>query len=184
MIIVNCVFMNQLALQHQSFEEIYQAHTTFFKRIIAQYFPSSEQQDVLQEFAIHFYFLFEKKYPADAALFDSKAWLRTVLSHFCVSMLRKKNAQKNAVWVQTTTQAILIASTDQIERETLLIELLHASLGCVNKQEALVLKMKYMYQKSSRDIERILGIQYADVQINRIKAKIRKKLNRTDLTWL
>jgi len=44
--------------------------------------------------------------------------------------------------------------------------------------------MKYMYNKPSKEIEQKLSIQYADVQINRIKAKIRKKLNRSDLDWL
>jgi hypothetical protein len=44
--------------------------------------------------------------------------------------------------------------------------------------------MKYMYQKSSKEIEQRLGLQYVDVQINRIKLKIRKKLATTDHSWL
>jgi hypothetical protein len=41
-----------------------------------------------------------------------------------------------------------------------------------------------MYQKSSKEIEQRLGLQYVDVQINRIKLKIRKKLATTDHSWL
>ncbi|MFM8596045.1 MAG: sigma-70 family RNA polymerase sigma factor [Flavobacteriales bacterium] len=176
--------MNQAAAHPILFEQIYNAQVPFFKKIIAKYFSSDEQADIQQEFAIHFFFLFEKKYEKDAALFDSKAWLRTVVTHYCISQLRRKKAQKNEVWVNTTTTAILKATENNLEREVLLLELLNHALGCVDKQEALILKMKYMYQKPSKEIEQKLGVQYVDVQISRIKAKIRKKLNRTDLHWL
>jgi len=98
--------------------------------------------------------------------------------------LRRKKAQKNEVWVNTTTTAILKATENNLEREMLLTELMQQALGCVDKFDALILKMKYMYNKPSKEIEQKLSIQYADVQINRIKAKIRKKLNRSDLDWL
>lgn len=166
------------------FEQIYNAQVPFFKKIIAKYFSSDEQADIQQEFAIHFFFLFEKKYEKDTALFDSKAWLRTVVTHYCISQLRRKKAQKNAVWVNTTTTAILKATENSLEREMMLAELMQQALGCVDKFDALILKMKYMYNKPSKEIEQKLSIQYADVQINRIKAKIRKKLNRSDLDWL
>lgn len=183
-IIVNSKNMNQALHYHDQFEHLYSAHDSFFKRIIAKYFSGEEHADVQQEFAIHLYFLFEKKYQTDASLFDSKAWLRTVVTHFCISYLRKQKAQKNAVWENTTTAFVLKATEDQLDREQQIIGLMQQALGCVDKHEALILKMKYMYQKPSKEIEQRLGIQYADVQINRIKAKIRKKLNRTDLDWL
>lgn len=176
--------MSQTTLQAKYFEHVYAAQLPFFKRIIAKYFSGEELADTLQEFSIHFFLLFEKKYHTDSALFDSKAWLRTVVTHYCISQLRKKQAQKNTVWEKTTTTVILKAEDQQIEKELLIQEMMQQALGCVNKFEALLLKMKYMYQKPSKEIEQILGIQYADVQINRIKAKIRKKLSRTDLDWL
>jgi len=176
--------MSQAIHYHDQFEQIYNAHNSFFKRIISKYFSGDTHADVQQEFAIHLYSIFEKKYPRDAALFDSKAWLRTVVTHFCISYLRKQKAQKNAVWENTTTAFILKATDDQLDRERQIVELMQQALGCVDKHEALILKMKYMYQKPSKEIEQKLGIQYADVQINRIKAKIRKKLDRTDLEWL
>ncbi len=176
--------MNQAVHFHDQFECIYHANGTFFKRIIAKYFSGEEHADVQQEFAIHLYLIFEKKFETDAALFDSQAWLRKVVTHFCISQLRKNQSQKNAVWVNTTTTAILKASDNCVEKEMLITELMYQALGSVDKFEALILKMKYIYQKPSKEIERRLGIQYADVQINRIKAKIRKKLNRTDLDWL
>ncbi|MEY3075151.1 MAG: hypothetical protein RJB25_789, partial [Bacteroidota bacterium] len=52
------------------------------------------------------------------------------------------------------------------------------------KKEALILKMKYEYKRSSKEIERRLDVQYVDVLIARIKAKIKKKMGRMELDWL
>jgi len=176
--------MNQAAYTNRAFEPIFTSQVPFFKRIIAKYFSADEQADVLQEFSIHFFLLYEKKYQVHAELFDSKAWLRTIVTHFCISLVRKKKAQKNAVWENTINTAILRAAESEVAREHELISLMSLALGCVTKQEALILKMKYMYQKSSKEIEQRLGLQYVDVQINRIKLKIRKKLATTDHSWL
>ena len=58
------------------------------------------------------------------------------------------------------------------------------ALGCVTKKEALVLKMKYEYKRSTKEIERRLALQHVDVLIARIKAKIKKKMGRVELDWL
>ena len=176
--------MKPTSIPHQQFESLYVAQQRFFKHIIARYFDGAQQQDVLQDFALHLYALFTQKHAADAHLFDSKAWLRTVLVHYCISQLRKDKAQKNSVWKQTSVHHVLVAkeasNLHELELQTLYLQ----ALGCVTKKEALILKMKYEYKRSSKEIERRLDVQYVDVLIARIKAKIKKKMGRMELDWL
>jgi DNA-directed RNA polymerase specialized sigma24 family protein len=164
--------MKPTSIHYSQFESLYAAQQRFFKHIIARYFDGAQQQDVLQDFSIH------------AHLFDSKAWLRTVLVHFCISQLRKDQAQKNSVWKQTTVQHILVAKEATLHQELEIQMLYQQALGCVTKKEALVLKMKYEYKRSAKEIERRLELQHVDVLIARIKAKIKKKMGRVELDWL
>lgn len=90
--------MKPTSIQLGQFETMYAAQQRFFKHIIARYFEGAQQQDVLQEFAIHLFTLFTQKQQENAHLFDSKAWLRAILVNFCISQLRKEQAQKNSVW--------------------------------------------------------------------------------------
>jgi RNA polymerase sigma factor (sigma-70 family) len=167
--------MKPTSTLHQQFESIYAQEQRFFKHIIARYFAGAQQQDVLQDFSLHLYAQLAKLQPENSHLFESKAWLRKVLVHFCISQLRKDKAQKNSVWKQTTVHHVLVAqeasNLHELELQTLYLQ----ALGCVTKKEALILKMKYEYKRSSKEIERRLDVQYVDVLIARIKAKIKKK---------
>jgi DNA-directed RNA polymerase specialized sigma subunit len=98
--------------------------------------------------------------------------------------LRKDQAQKNSVWQQTRVHHVLVAQEFAPQREFELQALYFEALGCVDKKEALVLKMKYEYKRSSKEIEQRLGLQHVDVLISRIKAKIKKKLGRIELDWM
>lgn len=176
--------MKPTSLQQSQFENLYAGQQRFFKHIIARYFDGAQQQDVLQEFAIHLFALLQQKPDSDAHLFDSKAWLRTVLVNFCISQLRKEKAQKNSVWTNTVAQHVLVADELILGKEQSIAALYQEALGCVSKKEALILKMKYEYKCSSKEIERRLELQYVDVLIARIKTKIKKKMGRVALDWL
>ena len=176
--------MRPTSIHLTQFETMYAAQQRFFKHIIARYFEGAQQQDVLQEFAIHLYTLFTQKHQDNAHLFDSKAWLRAILVNFCISQLRKDQAQKNSVWKKTATQHVLVADHMLIGKEEAIQSLYLEALGCVSKKEALILKMKYEYKRSSKEIEQRLGIQFVDVLITRIKAKIKKKMGRIETDWL
>jgi len=176
--------MKPTSIHYSQFESLYAAQQRFFKHIIARYFDGAQQQDVLQDFSIHLFALLTQKQAENAHLFDSKAWLRTVLVHFCISQLRKDQAQKNSVWKQTTVQHILVAKEATLHQELEIQMLYQQALGCVTKKEALVLKMKYEYKRSAKEIERRLELQHVDVLIARIKAKIKKKMGRIELDWL
>jgi RNA polymerase sigma factor (sigma-70 family) len=176
--------MKPTSIQYSQFESLYANEQRFFKHIIARYFNGAQQQDVLQDFSIHLFALLTQKQAKNAHLFDSKAWLRTVLVHFCISQLRKEQAQKNSVWKQTTVQHILVAKEATLQQELEIQLLYQQALGCVTKKEALVLKMKYEYKRSTKEIEHRLELQHVDVLIARIKAKIKKKMGRIELGWL
>lgn len=175
--------MKPTSIDHSQFESLYATQQRFFKHIIARYFEGPQQQDVLQDFAIHLFGLLHLKKDADAHLFESKAWLRKVLVHFCISQLRKEKAQKNNVWTKTMTQHIIVADEMILGKEQALKELYQEALGCVSKKEALVLKMKYEYKCSAKEIERRLGLPHVDVLLGRIKAKIKNKMGRIELEW-
>ena len=61
--------------------------------------------------------------------------------------------------------------------------LYEAALGCVSKKEALILKLKFEYKCTSKEIEQKLGVQHVDVLFARIKDKIRKKMGRINLEF-
>lgn len=174
--------MKPTAHFYSSFEKLLHVQQRYFQHIIARYFKGVQQQDVFQEFCIHLHVIYVQKYHDNAQLFDSKAWLRTVLVNFCISQLRKEQAQKNSVWKQTTVVDQLVADT-QVLQEAELQALYEAALGCVSKKEALVLKLKFEYKCSSKEIEHKLGLQHVDVLIARIKEKIRKKMGRIYLEF-
>jgi DNA-directed RNA polymerase specialized sigma24 family protein len=176
--------MKPTSILHQQFESLYATEQRFFKQIIARYFDGAQQQDVLQDFSLHLYGLLAKQQQVNHHYFDSRAWLRKVLVHFCISQLRKDQAQKNSVWQQTTVKHVLVAPELAPQREFALQALYLEALGCVDKKEALILKMKYEYKRSSKEIEQRLAIQHVDVLISRIRAKIKKKIGRIDLDWL
>lgn len=165
------------------FEFVLSHHQRFFERIIAQYFKGEQKQDVFQEFSLHLFGLYQQKFPNDAHLFDSKAWLRTILVNFCISQIRKEQAQKNSVWTKTSSLVILISDELVKLSEDDVQNLYTAALGCVSKKEALILKMKFEYKCTAKEIERRLGVQHADVLIARIKEKVRKKMGRIDLEF-
>jgi DNA-directed RNA polymerase specialized sigma subunit len=71
------------------------------------------------------------------------------------------------------------------DQEELIAELFEAVLGSVNKRDALVLKMKYCYDKSSKYISEKMGIKHVDVYIQRIKERVRRQTGNVNLDdWL
>jgi hypothetical protein len=96
--------MHQAAYTPRAFEPIFTSQVPFFKRIIAKYFSADEQADVLQEFSIHFFLLYEKKHQVHAELFDSKAWLRTVVMPFGkIPSIRRYFGPLKVKWRESTS---------------------------------------------------------------------------------
>lgn len=167
------------------YNELMQLHGTFFKQVMRKSIPTNEIPDTFQEFSIHFFQLIIERYDSQPELFASYGWLKTITHHFCISEIRKREAKKNMVWKNTTSEKVIIQETPVYDQEELITQLFEAVIGSVNKRDALVLKMKYCYDKPSKYISEKMGIKHVDVYIARIKEKVRRQTGNVDLNeWL
>ena len=167
------------------YNELMQEHGTFFKHVMRKNIPYHELPDTFQEFSIHFFQLIVDRYDAQPDLFSSYGWLKTITHHFCISEIRKRQAKKNQVWENTTTEKVFVQENPVYDQEELISQLFEAVLGSVNKRDALVLKMKYCYDKPSKYISEKMGIKHVDVYIARIKERVRRQTGNVNLDeWL
>lgn len=174
------------------FTEILNRYQNFFIQQIRLKFEGDDVKDVFQDFCIHLYTLVQNKYSTDIDLFSSKAWLKTVVSNFAISVLRKKN-KKRAIKFISEEKTEFIRSNYSLDSdgadfkqgEPDFNEAMNNALSHLNKREALILKMKYFYGKSSASISRLLNVAHVDVTIGRLKQRIVKKTGIADLDiWL
>lgn len=164
------------------FTEILNRHQSFFMMLIKDKFELDDAKDVFQDTCLHLYELLQTKYKDNVDLFNSKAWLRTVVNNFCLSELRRRK-RKSAItlipeyqttivrqnYSETETQAGLSNNSQDVN------QLMNELLKLVSKQDALMLKMKYYYGKPSIYISRVLNVAHVNVSINRIKERIVQK---------
>ena len=164
------------------FTEILNRHQSFFMLLIRDKFEQDDAKDVFQDACLHLYQILETKFDGNEDLFNSKAWLRTVIKNFCLSELRKRNRKKSVKLIpeyQTTiirqnyteTDISDGLASDLLDVNAIMTEL----LKLVSKQEALMLKMKYYYDKPSTYISQRLNIAHVNVSIGRIKERIIQK---------
>jgi len=174
--------MNEKRIIDVLYTEILNRYQGFFIQQIRLKFEGDEVNDVYQEFCIHLYSILKTKYSEEIDLFSTKAWLKTVVSNFCISMLRKKNRKKAIHFVseEKTTFVRSIFSddsyaTDRQMGEPNYFDAMSDLLGHLSKRDALILKMKYYYGRSSASISRLLNVAHVDVTIGRLKQRILKK---------
>ncbi|MEJ6685684.1 MAG: sigma-70 family RNA polymerase sigma factor [Crocinitomicaceae bacterium] len=172
--------------QHYTvFNELLNRYDSLFISVIRRHFPKgNDAEDIYQDFLIHLFILIETHYESALDLLHTSSWLKAVVSNFCKSVLRKKNAKKT---IKFTKDGFLAEYLDQYsdvdESNGFIFDLsenpdaytvMTNMLSLLSKQDALVLKMKYYYGKSSLDISRKLNISHVDVKIARLKSKIIK----------
>lgn len=164
------------------FTEILNRHEGFLIQQIRLKFEGEDVFDVYQEFSIHLYQTLQSKYSSDLDLFSSKAWLKAVVSNFCISQIRKKN-KKRAVHFVAENKTSFIQSiysdesfnADRKPGEPNFFSAMIEALSHLNKRDALILKMKYYYGRPSSSISRLLNIAHVDVTIGRLKQRIKRK---------
>ncbi len=164
------------------FTEILNRHQRFFISLIRDKFQGDEVHDVYQDVCLHLYEILNRHWNNQQDLFNSKAWLRTVVINFCLSELRKRNQIKRVKLVpekDTAFQRSIFAEPDEISgienNKHDLQGVLYDLLQLISKHDAMILKMKYYYGKPSSYISRKLNVAHVDVSIGRIKEKIQKK---------
>lgn len=170
---------------HTAFNELLNRYDSLFVSVIGKHFPSrQEAQDVYQDFLIHLLFLVESNYESDLDLLNTASWLKAVVSNYCKSGLRKKNAKKKIRFSKEGFASLSLENySEQDDSIALLLNqkpnedpvaAMNHLLGLLPKKDALILKMKYFYGKSSIEIARRLKTNHIDVRISRIKLRLVK----------
>ena len=170
------------------FTELLNRYQGFFLHQIRLKFEGEEVNDVYQEFCIHLYQILSTKYTTEIDLFNTRSWLKAVVSNYSISMLRKKNKKRkvNLVSEEKTTLARANYADDSQNSDQPMGEpdYFHAMadvLAHLSKRDALMLKLKYYYGVPSARISRILNVSHVDVTIGRLKQRIIKKSGIKDL---
>ena len=170
---------------HSLFNEIMNRYDLMFVSVIRSHFKSLEdQKDIYQEFSIHLFMLIEAQYSKSIDLLHTATWLKAVISNFCKSQIRKKNAKRK---IKFSSDGFITTHLEQFsedsDSDTPLFdfsgdvnsyEIMKSVLKLVSRQEAMMLKMKYYYNKPSTYISRKLNVTHVDVKIGRLKKRIQR----------
>jgi RNA polymerase sigma factor (sigma-70 family) len=179
-------------LQDVVFTEILNRYNRYFISLIRLKFQEAEEvKDVYQNFSIFLYEKIGKYYPLSPDLFDTKSWLRTIVSNFCISELRKKNAIRQPHFIpEAKTEFIRTNYSDNLDDTSGLYDFkkkksvddgIALLFKLLTKREVLILKMKYYYNKPSVFISSKMNETHVDVLISRIKEKLKKKSGVKDI---
>ncbi|NBP74968.1 MAG: sigma-70 family RNA polymerase sigma factor, partial [Crocinitomicaceae bacterium] len=179
-------------LQDVVFTEILNRYNRYFISLIRLKFQEPEEvKDVYQNFSIFLYDKIGKLYPLSPDLFDTKSWLRTMVSNFCISELRKKNAIRQPLLIpEAKTEFIRTNYSDNLDDTSGLYDFnkkksvddgIAILFKLLTKREVLILKMKYYYNKPSVFISSKMNETHVDVLISRIKEKIKRKSGVKDI---
>ena len=179
-------------LQDVLFTEILNRYNRYFISLIRLKFQEAEEvKDVYQNFSIFLYDKISKFYPLSPDLFDTKSWLRTIVSNFCISELRKRNAIRQPLLIpEAKTEFIRTNYSDNLDDTSGLYDFKKKKsvddgivilFKLLTKREVLILKMKYYYNKPSGFISSKMNETHVDVLISRIKEKIKRKSGVKDI---
>jgi len=178
-------------LQEAVFNEVMNRYGKFIYYLIRDKFEGEDVKDIYQDFSIFLYQQIGKFYSESANLFDTKAWIRTVTTNYCISEIRRRNGKKQLKFIsEEKTELIRLHFTNESTDSSELYDLQNAKdlhqamndlLQLLSKRDALILKMKYFYGKPSAYISRKMNESHVDVYIGRLKEKIKKKSGVNDL---
>ena len=173
---------------HAVFNELLNRYDTLFISVVGKHFKNKEEaQDVYQDFLMHLLMLVETHFEDSLDLINTASWLKAVVSNFCKSAIRQKNAKRkikidragfSALHIEnysfTEETSPFVIKNEQGQQVIDIADVVKHLLGLLSKKDALTLKMKYYYGKSSSLIGKKLNIKHVDVKISRIKASLMK----------
>ena len=174
---------------HTVFNELLNRYDTLFISVVGKHFKNKEEaQDVYQDFLMHLLMLVETHYEDSLDLINTASWLKAVVSNFCKSAIRQKNAKRKIKIDRAGFSALhienyslpeetspFVIKNEQGQQVIDMADVIKHLLGLLSKKDALTLKMKYYYGKSSSLIGKKLNIKHVDVKISRIKANLIKR---------
>ena len=174
---------------HTVFNELLNRYDTLFISVVGKHFKNKEEaQDVYQDFLMHLLMLVETHYEDSLDLINTASWLKAVVSNFCKSAIRQKNPKRKIKIDRAGFSALhienyslpeetspFVIKNEQGQQVIEMADVMKHLLGLLSKKDALTLKMKYYYGKSSSLIGKKLNIKHVDVKISRIKATLVKR---------
>jgi RNA polymerase sigma factor (sigma-70 family) len=172
-------------LQEVIFKELINRFDKYIIYIIRIYFKGEDVKDVYQEVLLHLFRRIGELYLHQPDLFSSKAWISSVVSKFCISEIRSRNGKRKIKLVyddSTVNNSKYSENLDlQLDPNSELNVAIQAFLKNLEKRDALILKMKYYYGKSSNYIQNKMNETHVNVYIGRIKERLIRKTGISDI---
>jgi RNA polymerase sigma factor (sigma-70 family) len=176
-----------LQTQHTIYEEFINRYERLIISRIKRYYSNEELFDLFQDVTLHIYQKIPVEFHKNPDAFSSSSWVVTVVDRFIISSYRKNQAEKNIhsksdskfsdhQWEKITSSLIIEFTGYEYPMQDM-EELLHEVFKLVSKKDALMLKMKYYYGKSSEYISTKLNISHVNMRIKRVKEHIQLKLS-------
>jgi RNA polymerase sigma factor (sigma-70 family) len=172
-------------LQEIVFLELKNRFNRYLIAIIRNYFKGEDVKDIFQEVQLHLYKRIGELYDQQPDLFSTKVWIGSVVSKFCISEIRRRNGKKKIKLVFEEISLNKLqhyeAFDEQLEKTNDLNQAIKDFLSNLSKRDALILKMKYSYGKSSKFISEKMNETHINVYIQRIKDRLVRKTGISDM---
>jgi RNA polymerase sigma factor (sigma-70 family) len=172
-------------LQEIVFNELKNRYDRFIIYVIREYFKGEDVRDMYQEVSIHLYNKIGDLYDDHPDLFSTRSWIRSVVGNFCVSELRRRKGKKKIQLVFDDTSVNNSGEFEEFHSDIDKNEDLNAAISDflknLSKRDALMLKMKYYYGKSTTYISRKMNETHVSVYIGRLKERLIKRTGISNL---
>lgn len=172
-------------LQESILKELLNRFDRYIVYVIRIYFKGEDVKDIYQEVSMHIHRRIGELYEENPDLFSTKAWIKTVVKSFCISELRSKNGKRKIKLVYDELSVNNSRDFEDVDRDSEsdrdINEAIKDFLRNLNKRDALILKMKYYYGKSSNHISQKMNEAHVNVYIQRIKERLIRRTGIDDI---
>jgi RNA polymerase sigma factor (sigma-70 family) len=175
--------------QHTIYEEFLNRYERLIISRIYKFKTGDDVADLFQDVTIHIYQKIPVEFHKNPDAFSSSAWVVQVVDRFLISMYRKEKAKKNIhsktisqlsdfQWNTIANQQIS-EDSDLHFTETEFDAILKVIFEHISRKDALMLKMKYYYNKNSDFISEKLNVSHVNMRLKRLKEQLQNRVPQT-----
>jgi RNA polymerase sigma factor (sigma-70 family) len=175
--------------QHTIYEEFLNRYERLIISRIYKFKTGDDVADLFQDVTIHIYQKIPVEFHKNPDAFSSSAWVVQVVDRFLISMYRKEKAKKNIhnktisqlsdfQWNSIANQQIS-EDSDLHFTETEFDAILKVIFEHISRKDALMLKMKYYYNKNSDFIAEKLNVSHVNMRLKRLKEQLQNRVPQT-----
>jgi|APGre2960657404_1045060.scaffolds.fasta_scaffold00534_4 RNA polymerase sigma factor (sigma-70 family) len=175
--------------QHTIYEEFLNRYERLIISRIYKFKTGDDVADLFQDVTIHIYQKIPVEFHKNPDAFSSSAWVVQVVDRFLISMYRKEKAKKNIhsktisqlsdfQWNTIANQKIS-EDSDLHFTETEFDAILKVIFEHISRKDALMLKMKYYYNKNSDFISEKLNVSHVNMRLKRLKEQLQNRVPQT-----